>query len=236
MTKKSVIIDGVTYTSRAQLERACRERMPKATSLTPTEIHLADFWRDLILGHPTIQEKFDRFGGENAVAFGFKKNDMGDGTSMGFIGADGEFMPFSYKRACEGHFPPKDPETFHRRDLIDGMRRSIQPQIDAFRATLPRLNGKVQCAATGQWFVPYEIEIDHHPRSFRELALAFLEIAREDHGGGLPEIEKQDAGHPDHNKIKDPVWEEAWRLWHKAEATYQPLSKAAHYAKKGGGQ
>lgn len=232
MTKKSVIIDGVTYTSRAQLERACRERMPKATSTTPTEIPLDDFWHGLIAGHPTIQEKFDRFDGENAEAFGYRKNDMGDGTSMGFIGANGEFMPFSYKRACEGHFPPKDPETFHRRDLIDGMRRSIQPQIEAFRATLPRLNGNVQCATTGVWCDPREIEIDHHPREFADLAKAFLEIAREDHGGGLPEIEKHDAGHPDHNRMVNRTYEEAWIEWHRAEASYQPLSKAAHYAKK----
>ncbi|MGQ2972037.1 MAG: hypothetical protein ACT6QM_05880 [Brevundimonas mediterranea] len=232
MTKKTVVIDGVTYTSREALKRAARERMPKATSHKPTEIPLTTFWQELIAGHATIDEKFGRFGADNAVAFGYRKNLMGDGTSMGFIGADGEFMPFSYKTAAEGHFPPADPEGPQRANVIDGMRRSIRPQIEAYRATLPRLGGKVQCAVTGEWLDPYDIEIDHHPREFAALAKEYLEIAREDHGGALPEIEKHDAGHPDHNKIKDPVWEEAWRLWHESEASYQPLSKAAHYAKK----
>lgn len=231
MAKKSVVIDGVTYTSRAQLERACRAAMPKATSLTPTEIPLTAFWQGVIAGHPTIQEKFDRFGGTNAEAFGYRKNDMGEGTMMGFIGADGEFMPFSYKRACEGHFPPKDPDAMHRADVIDGMRRAIRPQIEAYRATLPRLAGKIQCAVTKEWLDPREIEIDHHPVEFTTMAKDFLEAVRMD-WGGLPEIEKHSAGHPDHNRMKNRDYEAVWIEWHEEKASYQALSKAAHYAKK----
>lgn len=232
--KKTVVIDDVTYTSRAALERAIKARLPRDAKERPTTMAFDDFWTDLVAGHGSIFEKF-ALAGNNPKTMAYRLNPITKrDTELGFVMGSGEFMPFSWHRAAEGHFPPKDPNALHRADVISGMRRSIQPQIAAFRATLPCVNGEVQCAATGEWFPANQIDIDHHPIEFATLAKDFLEAVRLD-WGGLPEIHKQNSGHPDHNRIKNPIYEAVWIEWHEEHASYQPLSKAAHYAKKKGG-
>lgn len=227
----TTVIDGVTYTSRDGLKNVIRSRLPTDPTDTPKRMDIDRFWTDLINGHKEMRDKFAVFG-EEPVDMAYRLNPRNrKHTELGFVGDRGGFMPFSWNRAAEWHLPPKDPEALHRADLISGMRDAIQPQITTFRSTVT-INGEVRCAATGEWFPANQIDIDHHPRAFADIAKEFLEIAREDNGGALPEIEKQNSGHPRHNRMKSLVHEEAWIEWHRINAKYQPLSKAAHRAKK----
>ena len=162
----SIVIGQKKFPSKAAAHRHYSEMLSRATPQEPIPYPEAQELRDLLALHPRADQKI----GVGIQAFTVDYGANGQNFCFHVIRSDGSQAHFGIDKCLKG-----DPVFWTRwlgacRSAIALEKSDLKSKMVAERS----VNGRVQCAITGQWQLPHELHLDHgYPYTFERIAREF---------------------------------------------------------------
>ena len=156
--------------------------------------------------------------------FAVKKN--GAGYCFYFMPVGGtEIEDVSFHKMADGA-DGGDPHSA----LYKALRAEISDQTMAYRANFFAIHRAVRmpapCLLSGATIDEYTCEVDHHPRSFKELADQF--VTQEKLDASTVSLIERDVGNFPQLALKDRALAQKWKRYHMANAGLRVLSTQEH--------
>jgi hypothetical protein len=250
---KGKLVGGMQFTSKKKLETFARSYLlacvdkNKTRFMPKAEIETDDFLREFFAASTRMPDKIKYVGGLGKyqgieITHNAKPNRIAfpDIVVVGTAGQIRASISWNAGGICADVFEQTSDNLVPK--LIASMRRMVQPQIDEFRKSQPRVNGQIMCVASHDWFNPIDIEIDHHPVSFDDLATRYILDIKQyfniEFGRDFCENDLNISSYltPDkHFTFKDEDLNDTWKVYHAANAELRAISYVQHKLKTFGG-